>query len=276
MPFYKFDDLIRALSSGAGNLSPLQKLLTAPTAGAFTSMWPAVGLPGVGGYAGTALEATQQDDSVAGGISLPAPPTGKTRHLVHASMGGGANSAVGQIFILDRLLMYPGIDNTAAGLQTFTNPVALPRYADGLGVMAFLEVTTLLGTGSPVATFAYKNSLNQSKSTTFSIVASAAVGQIMPSGSLYIPLAAGDLGVRQATSIQLSGAQSAGVSALVLAKPIAAIPVVGAGNLSTRDFVTQVASLERLYDGHCLMLAGMFAAAVTNGNFVGQLQTAYN
>jgi hypothetical protein len=275
VPFNKFDDVIKALTNGHGNLYPVQKAIVA-SLGVAMSTWPSVGLPNTGTYPGVALAAAQQDNTTPGGIAFPNPPSGMTRHLLHFLMGGAGSATTGILYLLDRLLVYPAISHTINTLQTFANPVTLPRYTDGVGVMAFLEVTTLIGTGTPTVTLNYINHLGQAAVTTFSAVNALAVGSLMPAVTLYIPLAAGDLGIRQATSIQFSAGQSAGVSALVLARPLGSLPVLLAGNLATRDWFTQVPSLERIYDSHCLMMAGIFTANINPGNYVGQILSAYN
>jgi hypothetical protein len=141
--------------------------------------------------------------------------------------------------------------------------------------MAFLEVTTLLGTGTITGTLSYTNTLGQPKTTTFTVSPSAIVGQTMPIVQLFIPLAAGDLGILSVQSVQFGGTQTAGVSALILARPISFTPVLANG-AATRDFVTQVAALEQLMDHHCLMMAAVSSAAFISGTYFGQLKSAYN
>jgi hypothetical protein len=276
VPFYKFDDIIKALTSGQGALMPYQKTGggSSITAGSFFSLWPLVGIPSAGGYPGVALQAAQQDDTTAGAMSFGVPPTG-TRHLLHWTLCAANNTGQAMFFLLDRLLVYPAISHTTVALQTFTNPVGLPRYTDGNGVMAFLEVTTLLGTGTITGTLSYTNTLGQPKTTTFTVSPSAIVGQTMPIVQLFIPLAAGDLGILSVQSVQFGGTQTAGVSALILARPISFTPVLANG-AATRDFVTQVAALEQLMDHHCLMMAAVSSAAFISGTYFGQLKSAYN
>ena len=114
------------------------------------------------------------------------------------------------------------------------------------------------------------------------MTASAIVGHIAHSGSAannygpFLPLASGDYGVQNVASVQFSAASGAGTCALVLARPIAQIPLVTASLLSERDLLNQLPSLPRIYDDACLTwiyFAG--AATAANTNFYGAIETAW-
>jgi hypothetical protein len=98
------------------------------------------------------------------------------------------------------------------------------------------------------------------------------VGKIFHSGvaasnfAPYLPLQAGDVGVRRVTQYRLSTAYgSAQAGALIMCKPLATIPIVTAAVAGERSMVMQLPSLPRIYDGACLGLL-FFPGAATAAN----------
>ena len=154
----------------------------------------------------------------------------------------------------------------------------LPRYSDGVGVKAFLVATTALGATTPLATtITYTGSTGVSGVTTQMTInsnspASSAVGTIVHSGTSvgnygpFIPLAAGDSGVRSVQSITMAASGSASTIALVLAKPLFSIPISTLGVLAEKDMLNQFTSMPQVQDGAYLswiFLAGATTAANT-------------
>jgi len=93
----------------------------------------------------------------------------------------------------------------------------------------------------------------------------AAVTSIVHSGTgagkygPFMPLAAGDAGIKSVQSINLSASYVSGVLNLVLCKPLLTLPITTLGVTAERDLVNQFASMPKVYDGACLawlMLAG--------------------
>ena len=93
----------------------------------------------------------------------------------------------------------------------------------------------------------------------------APVTQIVYSGTgagkfgPFIPLAAGDAGIRSVQQFNLSSSYVSGVLNLVLCRPLCTIPITTLGVTAERDLVNQFASMPKVYDGACLawiMLAG--------------------
>ncbi len=253
-----------------------QKASVAPTAGRFNSLWPAAGFPAAGAYPGIALEAAQQDSATLGALPFPDAPAGMTRHIHAAGFGFPSSGAAGLLYLLDRLLVYPAIDVTSNSLQTFTNPVALPRYADGEGVVAFLEVTTPLTAGtSTSATLVYVNQDGDPSSVTFASPTSGVApnGEIMPALKAYIPFGGADRGIRSATSFQFAGSTHAfGTASLILAKPLGVFPIPAASSYAERDLLVQVPALPRIYDDACLMAVIMSGSVITTTAF-GLIET---
>lgn len=75
----------------------------------------------------------------------------------------------------------------------------------------------------------------------------------------FVPLQAGDAGIRSVQSVNISASYLSGVLNLVLCKPLMTLPVTTLGVTAERDLVNQFASMPKIYDGACLawlMLAG--------------------
>ncbi len=180
------------------------------------------------------------------------------------------------------------IDITDAGTGTHTITVGLPRYTDGKGVYNILVPSTVMGAGTPTVTVTYTNAAGTGGKTTPSspalptINATAPVTQIAYSGTgagkygPFLPLAAADTGVRLATSINFSATMTSGVQNLIYVKSLGTIPLTTLGVAGERDFVNQLPSFPRIYDGACLAWM-MYAGAATpiNSPFYGHLDFAW-
>lgn len=177
------------------------------------------------------------------------------------------------------------IDFTTDGTGTHTLTVKLPRYATGAGVQAFLTPSTVMGAGTPTNTLVYQNSAGTASRTTPTSPslpvsnATAPVGQISYSGTgvgkygPFMPLMAGDAGIRLPTSIQYSATHTSGVENLVLCKALGPpLPLTTVGVAGERDLVNQFFSMPRVYNGANMALL-MYAGAATpvNSSFFGHM-----
>jgi hypothetical protein len=158
------------------------------------------------------------------------------------------------------------IDITDAGTGTHTINTLLPRYTDGAGVQAFMWNTnaTALGAATPNLSLAsYTNSVATAAKVTPGVLpigkTAAANGLVLYSGTgsgkygPFMPLAAGDRGIRSVENIQISASYLSGEFSVALAKPILTLPITTLGVASERDLLNQMPSLPRVFDGACLM-----------------------
>ena len=213
---------------------------------------------------------------------------------VHSTTSTGITS---WLMLVDILMTYPQLNMNSTSQIALENVAALPRYADGKGVMMFLEATSTLGAANGVlhsTGFTYTNSAGVSGRNvpgtanapatggplTFNL--SSIVPTIANSGvtagaygfnfAPFFPLAAGDAGVRSVENFQLYIAMGASNAALVLCKPLAQVPVQNQYVPSGRDFVYNIPTMPRVYDGACLaFLLFCGAAAASPTNFVATL-----
>lgn len=181
------------------------------------------------------------------------------------------------------------IDITDAGTGTHTINTLLPRYTSGAGVQAFMWNTnaTALGAATPNLSFpSYTNSAQTSgraTPTTLPIGKTAAAnGLVLYSGTgsgkygPFMPLQGNDQGVAQVNNVQISVSYVSGEFSIGLCKPIMTMPMTTIGVASERDFMNQLPSLPRIYDGANLQwLIYNGAATPVNSAFYGHLDIGW-
>jgi hypothetical protein len=249
---------------------------TAHTAGIWYSLFRGGGNPPADTILGTgtnlAFQALRDDTTNATGIPHGGDVGGGTGYKVllnAAAQTAAATTAPCVLMLVDLLGFYPITTVTTTGAQTLNNTVTLPRYTNGAGVQAFITPSTVMGAGTPNITLGYTNSAGTAgRATPATLPAAnttAPVTQIIYSGTgagkygPFVPLQAGDAGIRSVQSINLSATMTSGVLNLVLCKPLITIPITTLGVTAERDLVNQIASMPKVYDEACLtwlMLAG--------------------
>lgn len=169
---------------------------------------------------------------------------------------------------------YIAYTDAGSGTNTFT--VTPSRYADGAGLRAYVVEQARSGSnaaGTPVLDSTagsgteYTNAAGATKQfgAVVNYVAGAAnsplATRIIHSGVAanmfgpFLPLAAGDSGIRNVQFYKLSTAYTAATTenvAVVLCKPLTTIPIVTAGAAGERNLLMQLPSLPRIHDGACL------------------------
>ena len=275
--FQSQDDMVNEISTnGKFYRTDWQKstfATTAHTAGLWYSLMRGGGNPAADTILGTGTNLAFQalSDAVATASGIPhGGNVGDYKVLLNAAaQTAAATTAPCVLMLVDMLGFYNITSVTTTGAQTLNNTVTLPRYTDGAGVQAFLTPSTVMGAATPNITLNYTNSAGTAGKATPATLpignTAAAVTSIVYSGTgtgkygPFIPLAAGDAGIRSVQSINLSASYVSGVLNLVLCKPIMTLPITTLGVTAERDLVNQFASMPRIYDGACLnwlMLAG--------------------
>lgn len=182
---------------------------------------------------------------------------------------------------------------TDGGSGTHTMTVTPNRYADGAGLRVYVVLTVQSGnsTNTPVLTMTYYNQSGAEKTLGATINFTAGgtnipqVGKILHSGvaannyGFFLPLAAGDTGIRGIKEMTLTTAYATATTltiAAVIVKPICTIPIVAASVAAERNLMTQLPSLPRIYDHACLNFL-QFAGGATalNTPIQGYIDTAW-
>ena len=293
--FTSQDDMINQVSTnGKFYRSDWQKstfTTTAHTAGLWYSLFRGGGNPPADTILGTgtnlAFQALTDATTSATGIPHGGNVSG-FKHLVSAAaQTAAATTAPCVLMLVDLLGFYPITTVTTTGAQTLNNTVTLPRYTDGAGVQAFLTPSTVMGAATPNLSIGYTNSAGTAARATPATLpignTAAAVTSIVYSGTgsgkfgPFIPLQAGDAGIRSVQSVNLSASYVSGVLNLVLCRPLLTLPITTLGVTAERDLVNQFMSMPKIFDGACLawlMLAG--AATPVGSPLSGHLEFAWS
>lgn len=208
------------------------------------------------------------------------------KHL--STMAAWSTAATGVPSVLqlvDVQCYWPGINMNLNTAQTLTG-TPTPRYANGAGCRLFLAARATTGATAHNLAVSYTNQASvagRSLPVTVAATASAIVPHIVHSGTAannygpFLPLASGDTGVKSVQSVQLSAASgSASTAVLVLAKPIAQIPLSIASLMTEKDFWNQLPSAPQIKDGACLgFILGTGAAVAASTTFAGSLETVW-
>lgn len=184
------------------------------------------------------------------------------KYLTHFGMSGNNANNTGPRILQDYLLYYPFIDCDDLTTQTMTNTVPLPRYTDGEGLQV-MAVCVSPSTGNGAFTFEYVNQagvtktsppqLCQSSGNAATISTLIAGPQNGSNAFCYLPLAAGDSGVRQINSVTFSAANG-GLMCLVIVKPLCTLNIREGSCAAEVELVTHIAGPPRIYDGAYLSM----------------------
>ena len=182
------------------------------------------------------------------------------------------------------------INITSTGTGTHTVTWLLPRYTNGAGLNAifFNPAATAMGAATPNLSLGYTNSAQVASRATPTVLP---VGKTAASNShiLYtgatgagkynyaVPRASGDSGIAEINTIQNSTSYVSGTYCVALYKELARFPVTTLGVAAERDFLNQLPSLPRVYDGAALyFVIGSGAATPANSAFSGHLEMIWN
>lgn len=272
--FSSFDAIIDATSvQGKAQDREWNKVSMTTVANSPWSLWAVAGQPGAGGFGGTPLAARAVTGATTGALRFTNPTGPDTLHAL-ALDALSSVALAGTLFLLDRLLDYPGIDCTSTALQSMDNTATIPRYTTGLGVYMFCEVTTTLGSTPQTMTITYTNSGGTgSRTATLAPTPSAATGRI-PQTGFFIPLQAGDhAGMRSVESAQFGGSMGAGVLNLTLCRPYFKLPLKDAGISVERNLVLHTPRMQQIIDDAALMFI-LMAGGANSGDMSGGLRAA--
>lgn len=205
-----------------------------------------------------------------------------------SAYSAAATSAPAVLMLVDQVAMFTVSSVTTTGPQSFTGTQTLPRYTTGAGLQAFIVPSVVMGAGAPTIQLNYTNAAGTPNrltpaSPSLPIATTASpVGSIIYSGTgagkygPFMPLAAGDTGIRSIETINLSATMTSGSLVVVLCKPIYTLPLTTVGVASERDLVNQLPSMPRIFDGanlQWLMYAG--AATPVNSAYYGSIDAAW-
>jgi hypothetical protein len=277
MGFSSYNDLVTKYRAGNTYHSQIAKSVATGslmTAGRWYTTWPWTGNPLTGDYTGSAKTATACNSDTQGAIQHGGDVTPSTKHLLRMCLTFIGASAPATVILYDRLMFYPAIPHSIGTRQDLTNVVTLPRYTTGQNVRAWLEVTTVPGASDgeiqTIPTGAGQGYTNQdgvngrdfqypSTSARVNLWGGSRAGSIPYTSSTanknwlpYLPLQAGDTGMRLVQNVYMATTQTLGVSSLVLGRPLASMYIPWNNVTCEKNFVFDSPSLPKIEDGACL------------------------
>lgn len=182
------------------------------------------------------------------------------------------------------------IDISSAGTGTHTVTWLLPRYTNGAGVQAifFNSNATALGAATPNLSLGYTNSTQTTSRATPTVLpvgkTAASNSHIIYTGATgagkynyQVPLQSGDAGIAEINTIQNATSYVSGEYSVALVRELARFPLSTLGLAAERNFLFEMPSLPRIYDGAALyFLVGSGVATPANSAFSGYLEFVWN
>lgn len=282
MAIRSFSDVLRAYEEGRTHVQRFYKGSNITTGDARWQDWSfAPGQPGYDARVGAPGQfnpfVAQRNDAV----WFPGIAAGETRHLTGVTLrclANGTGQTRVNATVYDLVGVYPLLDGDSTDVQTLTNDLPLPRYADGVGVFPVLVNHVAPAVAAAALEFTYLDHagvehasvggslLPPSAGFVTSAPASSAVAGA--SGALSLPLLAGSRGVRAMTSLRFV-TPPGGLFALYMYKPLLHVTAQDNTGSQTETLATERQVLQthgwhapRVYDGAHL---GMFLMTVGSG-----------
>ena len=247
-----------AQDGGAQRISTWRKTPSVVTgAGFWFDLSMSSGNPVPNYYAAAPLVSQRMAQSTDGGIYHGGPVAPARKVLRSLMVLSVTASAVPLPLVLcDYLMFYPFIDEAEPGEQAMSNTVALPRYADGAGVQA-MAVVVAGQVGGQSISLRYTNqdgvadrispSVTTGTQAVNGTILTTAAGATPGMAGPFLPLAAGDTGIRSIEGGTTSGGD-VGLFTLVLVRPIASLCLRGIDAPTERDFLLEAAQCPAVAD----------------------------
>lgn len=281
MGFSSMDDLINEVTTnGKTETLVYQKTLAAA---AIAGYWHELGTSGgsipASTYGGANLTFTATDDTWSeGALYHGGDKSTDTKHFLSA--GASLYNATGAPWILmcvDQVGYAKVTSVTTTGAQAITmTPISnttakVDRYANGEGLRMYVSASATMGATTGTVSLRYTNVAGTTNQATASYAstggATAVTGVILNSGPAankygpFIPLAAGDTGVKDIESINLTNTHTSGTMVIHLVKPLFTIPIPANGIHTMLDFVNSIPSMQQIKDGANLRFIAFNTAA---------------
>jgi len=268
--FGSLSDLISEATGGKMQHIYYQKTGAAKPAAAYCqNLWNKGAVPSAGSNGGAAPGGTVNAKGDAGSLPFSNPAGSDTLHITTwTAQATVANT----VMLVDRLFSVSCSHNSANIAIT-----GVPsRYQDTTAKNSFVSarVTTVLTATAHNITLTYMDQDGNTAEAAPAIAArvSSAVDTIpLTTPSWFIPLNAGDTGVRKITNWATSGANT-GVSDVFVAHMLALCPIPVANMPIVLDGINSAFNLVEIKTNACLMLMEYFATATTATTHTGLIQ----
>lgn len=273
--FASLSDLIlEATTGGKKQVLAYQKVGVAqPAVAASAWLWRVGTMPTLAAVAAVAPGGTVYTRATTGALKQDDAGAGDQLHFVNWI--GVSNVAQATALMLVDNLWAASFNYNTSGNVTVTGVPT--RYQTALlapGNFMSGDVTTVLGATAQNVVITYVDDAGNAAeaSAALAIRVSSAVQTIPHTAPVwFIPLNAGDRGLRNITIFNLSAASSGFVDRMI-AHPLAILPGVGVANQPfILDGINSAFNLERIYDGAALALMEWFKSATPAATYSGQI-----
>lgn len=286
MAFKNLKEIVDAEESGASRTFSFRKT---PSQVSIVGVWfdlsMSPGNPVPNYYAASPLISVAMRQSTDGGFFHGSDVSPKQKYLAGFQIATSSGTGLPvPILLCDYLIYYPFIDEGTTDEQFVTNSVTLPRYADGEGVR-IMAVSVAPRTGGQQFTVKYTNSLGVSGRVTTAVFqnTAAANGSIISSAinntvssMPFLPLQAGDTGVRSIESVTMLGAD-VGLFTLVLVKPLFQTMLLEqTAPVDVNVLLEKGLMLPEIEDDAYLNLVCLPNGSLSGINFIGTLKYIWN
>lgn len=291
--FASLSAVIAAATGGKKQSPRFQKTGVASNAiGNANDLWTRAGFPGAGAAGAAAPGGTVFNSASTGALPYRNGVTTDSNHF----LGGWVTASVinNSLLLYDRLYgVAKAMNSTAAeavtGVPTrYQNSTATDvEYIGGNFITVSNPTTVLAATAHNItaASTAVWNYTNQANTTgknlnhngtaiqTLAGVSACVVGGVdLAVGNWFIPLAAGDVGIKSLQQMQLSAAVATGTLDAVIGHPIAVFPCPVANLVCPVDGINTAFNLTSILDDACLAFLELPKPATTATNYSGEVQ----
>jgi hypothetical protein len=277
--FGNLSALIAAATGGKAQYPIFNKTSVAANAiGQAMDLWTRAGQPAAGAAGAAAPGGTAPTNASTGALGYANPVNANTGHFV----GGTVSASVANTLLLtDRLFSVAKTMNstaTEAVTGTFTRyQNATATAADYIGGNFCYPTNPTTVLASTAHNWTVCQYTDQAGNTGNSFAAPAGIsacvvgGVDLAIGNWFLPLAAGDVGVKALTQMQCNALVATGTIDFVVAHPIAWFPCPIANLLCPVDGINTAFNLTSIFDGACLNFMEIAKTSTTATNYSGQL-----
>lgn len=269
--FASISDLIaEKTANGKGQTLNMLKVGTTGVVASSNSLWPVGTFPPAGGVGGAAPGGTVPTKATTGAHPFTNPSGADTLHVL-GTPDMRANVSSMALLLYDRLMF--GTQSLNATNTAWTGVPTRYLTTASPGNFFSLEVTTVMSATATNLTLTYvDNAGNAAEAATAqALTVSSAVNRIPLATPLwYVPLNASDLGLRNFTNVQSSGANT-GVANMFVGHPIAVFPCCLANFPNPLDMVNAYPSLPEIKTDACLAWIELQKTATTATTYQGAI-----
>ena len=279
--FASIDAVVAAFTGGKGQSIQFSKTGVASNAiGNVNDLWTRSGFPAAGGAASAAPSGVVPTSTTTG--ALPFKNVGATDSGHYLNWALTASVANNSLLLYDRIFAVVKTMNSTAtqavtGVPTrYQNTTAgAGNYIGGNFCFPSNPTTVLAATAHNWTTCTYTDEVNTSATfPSIAGVSACVVGGVdLAAGNWFMPLAAGDVGVKALTQMQCSAAVATGTIDFVIGHPIAinACPVANIACMD--DGLYTALNLATILDGACLSFLELPKPATTATTYSGIIRT---